>query len=1698
LSTATAQRRPVADPAVDPAAAVPTAPPTTLHGMVAAQARLTPDAIALTPAVVGSEQPLSYAELDAVSDHRAARLAASGVRPGDIVAICLPRSVDLLVCLLAVLKAGGAYVAVEPDHPADRLRAILADAGVRTVLAAAAHRGLLHDADVLPSGALVLAPEDLDRPGPLAPLSELGPEDAAYAIFTSGSTGRPKGLTVSHRAIVDRVAWLRGHTPLDTGDRVLQKTSYSFDVSVGEIFWPLACGAALVVLESGAHRDPARIAEAVREHGVTVLHFVPSMLEVFLLEPAAAELPPMRYLMVAGEALPERMVAEARRLLDVELLNLYGPSEATVYATAWTCPDQAPYGKVSIGTVLDRVTAAVLDEHGAAVPPGTPGELYLGGRGLAEGYLGRPGLTASVFVPDPAGPPGSRRYRTGDLATMDADGVIDYLGRLDHQVKIRGFRIELGEVTAALLGCLPVAQAAVLPHGSEGLIGYLVPHPGTPLPTADEARAALAPLLPDYMLPSWWFGLDGLPLTPNGKLDRSALPLPGTAAEGADTPAPGDPEEPAPVRLWRRTIGAVADPDTDAFALGASSLAVARLLAAVRADLGVDIRYDVFAARPTLRALAEAVGSATAVAAPQDVSIPAGQRPDASRAPLHPGQRRLWLLDRIQPLGPGYNVLALRQLSGPLDPAALDAAVRDVADRHEALRTTIRSEGDVPVQVIAPRAQTGLTVTTLPDRPGAVDEWALELAARELDIAGGPVYLAGLARVAPEEHWLLLSFHHLVADGWSLEVFLNDLGACYRARTGTGDPLPAAGPQYGDVALWAEQRAGGPRHQEALDYWRDRLTDAPTAIDLPWRTAAGRERGTAVRHSRTLAPALAESLREAARREHTTPAALALAAYAVTLARWGGRPDLLIGMPLAGRDHPDLGDAIGFFNQTVVLRMQLEGCDTARAAVRAAGTELARATAHQEVPFDEVVSALGVRRDPGDPGANPLFQVWFNVLNYPEQQLDLPGVAVGTRPAPLPGVLFDLGLYIVDQGSGITVDLVHDRQRLDASDAALMHSQLLGLLELMAADPGAALADPAQLPHGPLAPARAPAATLAERAEQQALRDPARPAVHAPDGTVGYRDLLDRAASLAELLRAHGAGPRTSVAVHGTPDSGFPVALLAVRRTGAAVVVVDPAHPQEWRDLLQQQVRPVAVVRPVPGRPGEAMVESTPWTGSAALLPDHGQDPAYVSFTSGTTARPRPVLGAEAPVTAFLHWYTQLYGLHRDDRFCLLSGYGHDPAWRDLWTPLWLGASLHIPPAEVRVDPGALLGWLRREQVTVLHLTPVTAQLLLAAADPDRDRLDAVRLVCFAGDALPRTTVEAVRRLAPHARTVNFYGVTETPQAATAYEIPATPDPADRGLGGIVPVGGSGAACELVLRRPDGGWAADGEQAEIWARCSLPTLGYLDDAETTAARYLADPWGEPGTRLVRTGDFGRRRPDGAVRIEGRIDAQVKIRGNRVDPRQVEARLRELPDVAHALVTTAAVGPDAAVRLVACVVPVEGAATLTAESVRGQVRALLPGPLVPETVLVLPSLPVTANGKADLAAVRALAVQDAQRSTAPTGGPVRPVNAGPGSAAALRLLWEEVLGVSGFSDDANFFDLGGSSLTVLKVHARLAELTVREIPVVSLFQHSTIRALALFLDGDGTPDTAREGERVRARSGWAAPGTAERRRAARRG
>jgi amino acid adenylation domain-containing protein len=1546
----------------------------TLHGPVVEACRRFPDAIALQPAYRAGSADLdcvTYAELDRRTAALAGALVAAGVGRGDVVAVCLPRGADQVVSLLAVLRAGAAFVCTEPDHPADRLRAILTDATVSLVLA---DSGRL--AGAVPAGVRVVGPGDLHG---TAELPDVDPNDPAYVIFTSGSTGRPKGSVIAHRSVATTMAWLCGSWPLHPADRVLQKISISFDVSIAEIFHPLSCGARLVLTQPGGHRDSGYLASAAARYAITVMVFVPSALDVFLLEPAARSLPALRLTMVAGEVLVPAVVDRFRARYDAELVNLYGPSECSIYATAWTCPSEPPYRPVTIGHPGPEVIAVVVDGDGA---PATTGELYLGGPCVGEGYLDRPELNAAAFVADPTGRHPGRFYRTGDLVTVTPSGELEFLGRKDNQLKIRGFRVELGEITSVLLETFDLARAAVLPvPGSAGgteLHAFVVPRPDRTPPHGRDAAAALAGRLPDYMIPTRWTALDRLPVSPNGKLDSTAL----LALD--DRPAPDSSAADPIADVWRRATGLPADdPHANLFELGGNSLTAARLLAFARTELGLDLRLDEFAGEPTLAALAKA---ATGDTGPD---LRTFRRAGERTAPLHPAQRRLWLLEQVLPRSPAYNIVTLHRLSGPLDTAALTSAVHDVIRRHEALRTTFHNGH----QVIAPEPGTGLVITA----PDDLDAWATEIARTRFDVGTGPLLRVELAQAGPGEHHLVWCLHHLIADGWSLEVLWDDLAAAYEGRS---RPAPV---RYGDAAAWAAD------HPDAHDlgYWQHHLAEAPAGTALPWR---GRGQGPRSREraARIRTALAAEAIERTARQERVTAAAVALTAYAVVLARWSGQDDLVIGAPLAGRDHPALDDVVGFFNSTVALRARLSGCTTSREALHRMAGELIAAQAHDNAPFDAVVAALGRH-------GTPLFDVWFNVFNYADRPLRLPGLTIQRHPAPLPGALFDLGLYVHPDA----LELIYDTDRLDPTDAEAFLTEVHTALTTLADDPAAPLTHPrartAPLPEPP------PRRRLVDVISQHTTGI----AVRAPDGEYTYPELLARS---RELATGH---PGTVVPITGAPTRDLPAAILGTRHTGAAFTLLDPAHPDDWRATQLRLTAP-------------------------------GVDPsaAYVMFTSGSTATPRAVVGTEEPVTAFLHHYAQRFALGPADVFCLLSGYGHDPVLRDLLTPLWTGGRLEIPAPEVRADPARLRAWLAAAGVTVLHLTPLMADLISAAGGP---LLPAVRLTCFGGDQLPAATVRAWRALAPASRTVNFYGCTETPQAGTWHEF------TDEFTEPTLPVGATGPSGHLVVLRPDGAFGGVGHVGEVCWRGRLATLGYLDDPDATARRYLPDPVGEPGVVLIRTGDSGRLRADGLVQVLGRRDGEVKVRGHRVDPGQVEAVLAGHHGVRAAAVTVV----DA--RLGAAVVAVgaggaDGAGRARSghrcdspgaleREVRRYLREHLPAAMVPELVVVLDELPLTANGKLDRGRLRDRLLAEAPVERGPLPGA--------GVVAAIRGVWQEILGGGDIDDTANFFDLGATSLTLLRAHGHLCGalgLPADALPVIALYEHCSVVSLAAYLDG----------------------------------
>ena len=1652
--------------------------PRTYHEIVAAQVAARPGADAL----LWGDERLSYAELARRARSLAHRLLREGIGREEPVAVCLQRSPSWIVALLAILEAGGAYVPLDPKLPIRRLTTMLEEVGHPLLLTESDLRPQLHEGR---SRVLLLDTlEEVPGSEQIPALPTVDPEQLAYILFTSGSTGKPKGAQVTHRGIASLHATQVAAFGVDPGTLILQVASIGFDASVLEILFALGSGSTLV-LEPRELLLGDSLLEVLQRREIGFTFLPPSRLSSV----SPSELPALTTLVTGGEAPSVEAVklwAAGRRFF-----NLYGPTEATVWSTLARCTgadDIPPIGH----PVLDT-RAHVVDRALRLLPVGTPGELVLAGRGLGRGYHGRPGPTATVFVPDPFGGPGARLYRTGDLVRRRADGQLEFLGRIDHQVKVRGFRIELGEIETLLRRLPQVREALVTAPeiaGDRRLVAYWVPETsgGASGGSDAELREALRHQLPEYMVPSFFLALEGMPLTANGKVDRRKLPLPSAErAESEGHVAPRHPVEQQMVEIFEEVLGLQPVGVTDNFFdLGGHSLLATRVVARIQKRFGVELPLSLLFESPTVEALAQVVKAALSAPVAALPALAPTSRDEP--LPLSFGQERLWFLDQLESGSTAYNLSLVARLRGDLRPAALQAALLRVVDRHEALRCRFVSRAGRPVLEPFP-ARTELPIVDLTGLPaerrrGEADSRVEELGEHRFDLAAGDLIRASLIRTESEEHLFVVALHHIVTDGWSMGIFLRDLAAFYRAAVEPGAPVPA--PlllHYADFAAWQRGWLRGETLEAHLAWWRESLGSGTEPLALPTdfpRPAEQTFRGES--QQRRVEPTRLAALHRVGREAGATLFMTLLAAFQLQLGRWSGQRRVSVGAPSAGRGRREIEDLIGFFINTVVLRTDLgsaaRGGLSFRELVEQVRDTTLDAFAHQEIPFEKLVAELDPERDLS---RTPLFQAFFNLLNLERPQIELPGLELEVDAPGEPPSKFDLTLYASEAPEGLKLRLVYNADLFTAERMAAFLDAFTGLLEGLIADPDRPIY---QLP---LTAGRASAAEQIEEAVVEEIVAPPVAARRAAgthgdsiavlDGRVSWthRQLHEQAGAIARCLEARDVGRGDGVAIAGARNAWLVASVLGAAASGAVVVILDPelpiarlrqiveqARPAAWLQLpeapeslveLGEQVIPGRVIRlpDAPGSEGEDL-EATAVSSDVDL-----GDLATLTFTSGTTGAPRGVWSTHGPVAAFLAAYRRRFELREADRFALLAGLGHDPLQRDLWMPLVLGARLAVPSAEVLGEPASLWRWIVEQEISVLHLTPSRAELLLQGG-PEGAVLPALRLVLFAGETLSARFARAFARIAPEARLVNTYGATETPQVMAWGEIrepAALPE-----VSSALPIGRGreGVAVRVVGR--GGELCGVGELGEIRIRSRHLALGYPGRAARTADRFRPDDLsassaGEPGCRVYRTGDLGRYLPDGRVVVEGRADRQLKMRGFRVEPAEIEAILAELASVARAVVT-ARRHPSGDLRLVAYWTAEPGAEAPEPEKLREALASRLPGYAVPSVFVALESVPLTPGGKVDVSALPEPAWRVETEGT-----PGR----GPGTAAeeSLATIWEEVLGVETVDVTEDFFSLGGHSLMATRLAARVRQVFAVEMPLRQLFRTPTVEGLAAWLE-----------------------------------
>ncbi len=1638
----------------------------TAVSLVAERVAASPGAVA----VVCDGVELTYRELDARAGELARRLVAAGVGPDVVVGVALPRSVDLVVGLLAVWRAGGGYLPIDPRYPSARLDAVLAGARPCLVLVDA------ETAHVVPAGVARLFVDAPAGPDTGAVPRGPRPENLAYLMYTSGSTGEPKGVGITHANVVAVLATLAARAGIGEGSRVLASTSVAFDVSVFEIFSTLASGGCVEVV-----RDVLVLGERDGWSG-SVISTVPSVFAE-LLDQIAGRVK-VETLVFAGEALTSSLVNRVREVWpDVRVVNSFGQSETFYDSTHEVPPGIGADGPVPIGSPLNGVRMYVLGPSLRPVPVDVAGELYVGGDVVGRGYLGRADLTASRFVADPFGDrPGGRLYRTGDLvrwrsSTSGGLGELEYVGRADAQVKVRGIRIEPAEIEAVLLSHPPVGQAVVVAYGADAakqLVAYVVPaRTAQQEPAAidvDELRRHAAGRLPEFMVPAITMVLDQFPLTSNGKLDRKALPVP----EAADRPyrAPRNRQEEVLAEIFAEVLGLErAGIDDDFFALGGQSLLATRLMARVRATLDAEFPIKAIFDSPTVAGLVTRLSAGRT--RPPLVAV---EHPE--RIPLSYAQQRLWFIDKFEGPSATYNIPFAVRLSGDTDRAVLQAAVTDVIARHDSLRTLFREDASgVGYQQVLPPEQ---VVFELPQVDVAAADREAEVTAvvrHRFDLTTDiPVHgrLLRIAEGGAHTYLLVMIVHHIAGDGASMSVFANDLAVAAAARhAGHAPDWAPLEVQYADYALWQRNLLGDESDPESLvarqlDYWRGELAEVVQPMGLPVdraRPAVASLRGGMVDFE--LRPGLTAGLEALAGRRGMTASMVLQSAFAVLLSRLGAGEDVVVGSPIAGRTDEALADLIGFFVNTWVLRVDLSGSPSFDALLDRVRAKALAAYENQDVPFERLVELLNPDRSRS---YHPLFQVMFVLQDA--GWVDPAGAESGwaLESAVTQTAKFDLTMTMNDVRSAsgertLAGHLEYAADLFDRETAQGLADRFVRVLEQVVADPAVpVMVVDVLLPAErdlltPAAAVAAPgAATVVSLVAERTAASPGTLAVVCDGVELTYRELEARTERLARRLAAAGVGPDVVVGVALPRSADLVVGLLAVWRAGGAYLPIDPRYPSARLDAVLADARPCLVLvdaeteHVVPAGVDRLFVGSQEPDTDAVPCGPRPENLAYLMYTSGSTGEPKGVGITQANVVAVLEALAERAGIGEGSRVLAGTSVAFDVSVFEIFATLAAGGCV-----EVVRDVLVLAerdGW----SGSVISTVPsVFAELL----DQIADRVKVDTLV-FAGEALPASLVNRVRGVWPDVRVVNSFGQSETFYDST-YELPAGVH-----AEGPVPIGSPLDGVRMYVLGPGLVPNPVGVAGELYVSGDVVGRGYLGRADLTASRFVADPFSDrPGARLYRTGDLVRRRPGGLGELEyvGRADVQVKVRGIRIEPAEIEAVLLSHPMVSAA--TVVVIDTANGKRLVGYVVPLREAGpaapvpggagagvdvefysvAIDPRGLRQYVADRLPEFMVPAAIMVLDRMPLTSNGKLNRTALPEPVFESTGYRAPQTPAEV-----------TIAGIFAEVLGVERIGVDDDFFAVGGDSIRSIQVVARARaaglNLTARDV-----FKHGNVAELA---------------------------------------
>ncbi|WP_396278709.1 bacitracin non-ribosomal peptide synthetase BacC [Bacillus paralicheniformis] len=1612
----------------------------TIHQLFEEQAERTPG----HTAVVFEKEKLSYKALNERSNQLAGLLREKGVKPDMIVGVMAERSVEMIVGMLAVLKAGGAYLPIDPEYPEDRIRYMIEDSGI-SILLKKADKQIDVDLTCIDMNEKGLtkdkATENLEHTS--------GSSDMAYVIYTSGSTGKPKGVMVNHQSIVNTLYWRKQSYGYSTADATLQVPSFSFDSSVEDIFTTLISGAKLVLIRD-LRMNPREIIGALRTHKATNLLAVPSFY-LSLLDTIEQPLEDLRFITVAGEGFNESLIRQHfEKLPNVKLFNEYGPTENSVCSTRGEL--QKDDEKVVIGRPISNHKAYILNHNQQLLPLGTPGELCLSGEGLARGYLNRPDLTLGKFVPNPF-VPGENMYRTGDLARFLPDGQIEYLGRIDHQVKIRGFRIELSEIENQLLKIEGIDAAAVMARedqaGGKYLCAYIV---ADKTAGVADVRKCLLKELPDYMVPSYFVKLDQLPLTANGKIDRKALPEPSGTISEATYEAPRNRTEEKLVSIWEDVLGIEnIGISHNFFELGGHSLKAAALTAKLHKEMKIEVPLRQIFETPTIKDIGDFIESMK-----ESPYASITQAEEKEYYALSSAQRRLYILNQIEPGGLSYNMPFAMKIAGDFDVDRFEDAFRQLIERHEALRTAFVVVDGEPVQKIEKEVDFKVKYGRLgQDRL----EEKIKAFIKPFALEKAPLLRVEVLKASGDEHVLMFDMHHIISDGVSMAIFTRELAELYEGKT--LQPLTI---QYKDFSEWQKLFYQKDEIKRQEDYWLNVFQGEVPVLNLPADEKRPQKRsieGDIVQFE--IDGETSAMLNKLAKENGATMYMLLLAGYTTLLAKYTGQEDIVVGSPIAGRHHSDLKHVIGVFINTLAMRNHPKGDMPFADYLKEVKETALKAYENQDYPFDELVEKLDVKRDMS---RHPLFDTMLVLQNFDGDEADIDGLIFQPLQTEVNISKFDLTLTAAETNEGIQCVFNYSTKLFKRSTIERMAGHLINILKEAANDPQMPLSDVNMLSDEEMRVLRdqnqgqqtdyPKDQTVHQLFEHQAGKSPEQTAVVFADEKLTYRELNEKANQLARLLRDKGASAGAPVAIMIEPSLEMIISMMAVLKAGAAYVPIESEQlAKRTNEILSDSRAAILLVK-------GSVKENVAFAGEIVNVADGLIDAkaasnlsasgaadqnAYIIYTSGSTGKPKGVFIRHGNVVNYTAWFMKEAGLTENDKAMLVSSYAFDLGYTSIFSALLSGSELHIARKECYTNAHRALKYIKENGITYIKLTPSLFNIFVNDPGFSAEKPCAsLRLVVLGGEMINTRDVETFYNQYPDHVVMNHYGPTETTIGSVFKVI----DPEHLNSFKEYPVIGTPIHnTNAYVLDENMKLLPEGVYGELCIAGAGVTGGYVNKPDITKEKFVEDPFA-PHTKMYRTGDLARRLSDGNIELAGRMDSQVKVRGYRIEPEEIKNRLLAHDDIKEAFIA-AREDHKGAKQLCAYFT---ANAELPFEDIRTYLMRELPEYMIPSSFVQIEKMPLSANGKIDTTAL-----PEPQPGKETEYEPPRNE-----TEEKLVQIWEDVLGIDKIGITHHFFAAGGDSIKALQMISRLSREGL-SLEMKDLFANPQIKSLSRYVKAE---------------------------------